>query len=354
MRSLPLMDTVNRRCDSPHVVILGAGASIASTLRNPELHGKALPGMQNLVETLGLEPVIANHGVEYQGQNFEAFYDQLSQSRKQPKLLSELEQAICDYFSRLQLPNEATIYDYLILSLRENDLIATFNWDPFLAQAYYRNVDVVGHERMPKLAFLHGNVAIGVCYQCKVMGWVQNRCSQCQQKLEQSKLLYPVGQKDYAADPYIKGEWNNLRDYINRAYYLTVFGYSAPVTDAEAKKLMHSVWQKNPHTELAEIDLIDIRVNSDRKELEKTWEDFTFSDHFACHDYIFKSYLFSQPRRSCDAFAMTTLMCNPMQDNAFPQDLSLKQLQDWVKPLIKEEQTGKFSGKSCEELRKNI
>ena len=31
-----------------HVVILGAGASIAATLRDPEIHGLKLPSMNNL------------------------------------------------------------------------------------------------------------------------------------------------------------------------------------------------------------------------------------------------------------------------------------------------------------------
>ena len=37
-----------------HVVILGAGASIASTLRNPERYGKLLPSMDNFIELVGL------------------------------------------------------------------------------------------------------------------------------------------------------------------------------------------------------------------------------------------------------------------------------------------------------------
>ncbi|MHA1748548.1 MAG: hypothetical protein ACTSXN_02865 [Promethearchaeota archaeon] len=32
-----------------------------------------------------------------------------------------------------------TIYDYLILSLRKKDVIATFNWDPLLVQAAWKN-----------------------------------------------------------------------------------------------------------------------------------------------------------------------------------------------------------------------
>ena len=41
-----------------HVVILGAGASIASTLRNSEPSGKKLPSMDNFIETLGLNDLL--------------------------------------------------------------------------------------------------------------------------------------------------------------------------------------------------------------------------------------------------------------------------------------------------------
>lgn len=40
-----------------HVVILGAGASIASALRNPEKHGLSLPSMNDLPKVCGLDGV---------------------------------------------------------------------------------------------------------------------------------------------------------------------------------------------------------------------------------------------------------------------------------------------------------
>src|ERR1700722_15150472 len=80
-----------------------------------------------------------------------------------PDLIKRIEDIIENYFAFMQLPEEATIYDYLILSLREKDIIATFNWDPFLAQAFARNMEVIGFRNMPKIVFLHGNVAMGVC-----------------------------------------------------------------------------------------------------------------------------------------------------------------------------------------------
>lgn len=41
-----------------HVVILGAGASIASTIKNPEMNGKKLPSMDNFIEVVGLQDIV--------------------------------------------------------------------------------------------------------------------------------------------------------------------------------------------------------------------------------------------------------------------------------------------------------
>lgn len=47
-----------------------------------------------------------------------------------------------------------------LLALREKDTIFTFNWDPFLFDAYQRNRHAVS---LPSIYFLHGNVRIGAC-----------------------------------------------------------------------------------------------------------------------------------------------------------------------------------------------
>lgn len=43
-----------------HVVILGAGASIASTIRDPEEHGLKLPSMNNLPDVVGLHGCLSH------------------------------------------------------------------------------------------------------------------------------------------------------------------------------------------------------------------------------------------------------------------------------------------------------
>lgn len=343
MPTLPQLDIENNCNHSPHITILGAGASVAA-LPDGDKNGRKLPLMNNLVNVLGIEPLIEKYGLKYEGENFEATYDALFHSGKYEELVGEIDVAVENYFGEMELPEEATLYDYLVLSLRNKDIIATFNWDPFLAQAFQRNMTVVGYEQMPQIAFLHGNVAIGVCYSCKTKGWRYNICDRCGNRFGSSKLLYPVSQKKYSSDEFISSEWKNLQNHLEYAYFITVFGYSAPVTDAEARKLMLDVWSKNNTRNLAEVEFIDIKP---REEIKNNWQDFIVRDNYAIQADFFNTYLSMHPRRSCDAFAMATLQQWPWTNNNFPKGLSLKELQDWVSPLAEEEKRGHLSGKPC-------
>ena len=141
--------------------------------------------------------------------NFESLYDELATTGEDGDLVSQIERHVRDYFDGMRLPSEPTIYDCLILSLREEDLIASFNWDPLLLQAYRRNVCM---RRLPRLAFLHGNVAVGVCRKHRPWGCLGDACQKCGKPLKPSRLLYPVRHKDYSADPFIRGEWDALRN----------------------------------------------------------------------------------------------------------------------------------------------
>jgi len=115
--------------------------------------------MADLIESLGLAAAIANAGFS-NSSDFESLYDEIATSGKAPGLKDEIEAKVQAYFEALELPEPPTLYDHLVLSLRDSDYIATFNWDPFLAQAFSRNRQAA---RMPKLLFLHGNVEVGIC-----------------------------------------------------------------------------------------------------------------------------------------------------------------------------------------------
>ena len=338
MPSLPALDIKSNINHSPHVVLLGAGASLAA-FPNGDKNGIRLPLMCNFIQTVGLEGDLEKYGVNENVEDFEAFYDDLVSSCTQIDLVKKIEDCVYHYFASMELPDKLTIYDYLILSLRKTDLIATFNWDPFLAQTYRRNMHIT---EPPCIAFLHGNVEISVCREDRGVGFYFQKCSKCGKPLEPSQLLYPVKHKNYQSDEYIKSEWTTLQRFLEHAYYVTIFGYSAPSTDIEAKSLMLNVWKKNTTVELAEIDIIDTK---NREELEKTWEEFFVRNHYAIRQDVFQSYLFTHPRRSCEAFAMATLQQAPWKSNPWPKFKKLEDLHRWIQPLLREEMNKYFTGK---------
>lgn len=217
----------------PHVVILGAGASRAAFPKG-ELTGKKLPLMADLVEVVGINELLESNGIEFRDKNFEDLYDDLCRNPALQSLVEDLNERIYEYFLHMGLPNDLTIYDRLVLSLRGKDVIATFNWDPLLALAFRRNSHM---GELPRVVSLHGNVAIGICEKDKVKGIYGTECSFCGDRLQPSTLLYPIKQKDYADDPFLKSEWDELAAHLKIAYFITIYGYSAPEADLEAVKL---------------------------------------------------------------------------------------------------------------------
>ena len=338
MPTLPALDIKTNINHSPHVVILGAGASRAA-LPKGDAKGRIVPVMCELIECLNLRPILERHNLYSEDADFESLYDDLVSSGKYPELVREIEGRVQEYFSQLCPPDKATIYDYLVLSLREKDLIASFNWDPFLALAWQRNSRAV---KLPRIVHLHGNVELAACLECRVKDFQGNICQKCGKPLKPAPLLYPIKQKNYTAHSFIESEWNELRLFLKHNYFLTIFGYAAPKTDVEARALLLSAWKDNPIFEFAQIEIIDLKP---QKQLAKNWKEFFCRDHYGISKSIWHSYLFHYPRRSCEAFAMATLQLSPWKDNPFPRTNNLSKLQEWARLLWSEENEGKLSGK---------
>ena len=133
---MPRLARIGVRDDAdPHIVIVGAGGSRAAC-PGGDKNGRRLPLMADLIDTIGLRRVLAAAGIADDVNDFEAAYNDLATSGTAPQVLHDLESTVRAYFESLIIPDTATIYDYLLLSLRPKDLIATFNWDPLLAQAF--------------------------------------------------------------------------------------------------------------------------------------------------------------------------------------------------------------------------
>ena len=99
----------------PHLVVLGAGASLA-TLPKGDKQEKKLPLMNNFIKTLGLDDLFGEKGLDA-NDNFEEIYSELYSSGSCSEVLSKLENRVHDYFSRLEITDSPTVYDFLLLSL---------------------------------------------------------------------------------------------------------------------------------------------------------------------------------------------------------------------------------------------
>lgn len=319
---------INCVYDEPsHVVILGAGASVASVLHNPEPSGKSLPQMSNFVDIVGLSNILQADG------NFEAQYSSVHAQNPNSPLLREVEERVKNYFRGLKLPKTPTIYDYLVLSLRRKDLIATFNWDPFLYQAFSRNRTL---GEMPNLCFLHGSVSIGysrVEQKAGPAGWFSKSTGN---EYVPTKLLYPVAQKDYNNDEFIRREWDRLKLWLKNSKRLTIFGYSAPETDIEAVGLMSNAWGDLNQRNLEEVEMIDTLAED---VVRKRWNKFIHTHHYNYCTNYFESSLALFPRRTGEAFIHQVLPSSEeealQEPNPVPRRFdSLDQMWDWFQPLI--------------------
>ncbi len=324
----------NPKIQRPHVVILGAGASVASCPQGDK-NGRCLPTMDNLVKVLGLEPLLSEYGIEYGGENFEDLYGTIHSDASQSSLITEIESRVHSYFSSLELPDTPTVYDHLLLSLRKKDAIFTFNWDPFLFDAYARN----RHFDLPEIFFLHGNVRVAYCarhIQCWGPPWL--KCTECGADLVRTRLLYPI-EKDYSADVFICSSWENASWFLANAFVLTIFGYSAPKSDVVAIETMKTAWHGGKAGAIERVEIINTKSQD---KLYETWSSFIFHHHDDYRKTFYDSYIAHYPRRSCDALYAPTVMARPAERFSIPQDLSFDELYKWLAPIAKED--GKLPG----------
>lgn len=179
----------------PHVVILGAGARCAA-IPNGDKNGRKISSMSGFIEKLGLDRIISKVNLQTDSNNLEDIYMELDEKSKSDpnfkNVKKELEEVIREYMSGFVLPNNSTVYDYLVMSLTSKDLIATFNWDPLWVQSFCRVQKYTTNTL--RIAFLHGNVAIRYCQKDNTMGCVGMRCK-CGKTFESTKLLFPIKQK---------------------------------------------------------------------------------------------------------------------------------------------------------------
>ena len=288
-------------CERPHLVILGAGATVA-TIPFGDKNGRKASCMNNFIEELDMGAILDGVRLHTTSTNLEDIYSELHDRTDCTEVREILEHRIYDYFRSLELPDQATIYDLLILSLRPKDCIATFNWDGLLVDAYNRVKKITGH--LPNLIFLHGNVNVSYCPNCDSYGNKRETCPRCKKKTIIPKLLYPIKHKDYTSDPFIKRQWEDFEAYLEDCSILTIFGYSAPKTDVEAiEKLQKAFARLYDNRFLDHIEIIE-KPGFNRTEISEAWLELSSHthEHISLMESFYDSYLAQFPRRSIEGY----------------------------------------------------
>ncbi len=306
----------------PHVIILGAGASMAA-LPNGDKNGRKLSVMDNFFENLGYD---LNLDPDH-NRNLEEIYLSADQ-----ELRSIIEEVIEDHFRKLIIPDEPTIYDQLILGMRPKDLIATFNWDTLLVQAFLRNKD--GFD-LPQIVFLHGNVGV---YYCPVhyykIGFQRGLCPDCRNRLVIPNLLYPINKKDYSRTDFLSHQWEIFKDHFRHTSLVTIFGYSAPTTDVEARTILKEAWGTPNQRLLEEIEFIDLKP---AEQLIQEWHEFIYSHHHRSYTSFCDSFIATFPRRTIEAYNKEILLGEILDYDPPPQFSTLQELREHIRPLQEEE-----------------
>ena len=314
-----------------HIVLLGAGASRAA-FPNGDAAGRLVPVMDDLVDAVDLQPLIEEAGSEYATErNFEAIYGRLASEPRCAHQVKRIERRIDTYFAALSLPNHATTYDRLLVSLRPTDGVFTFNWDPFLFDAYQRNRAAVP---LPEIFFLHGNVRIGACLEHDKWGARNGRCPACSESLADVPLIYPIAKKTYSTDPYIRRNWDAARILFRDAFTLTIFGYGAPESDKDAVELLRLAWTAESDRTLEHIEIIDTACQS---RLHARWEPFIPTDHYRVKKEFEQSRIARWPRRSCESLFYPMTQGVYCEDFPIPSTDSIADLQAYAAHIARHE-----------------
>jgi hypothetical protein len=313
-----------------HVVILGAGASKAA-MPIGDKFGKMIPLMDDLPKILGNTWEALLQKAKPPKGNFESAFSWMRKTGHFHSQLSNIEMLIKKYFQDLELPDDPTIYDYLVLGLRGKDIIATFNWDPFLIQAHRRNRDIAD---LPDVRFLHGCVAFRTCTEHDILGGPYEECPECHRHLIEGRLFFPEEDKDYAKDELIYRDWLAVKKKLQKAFHLTIFGYSGPATDYNARNLLLDGWKQTPVRDISHVEIIDI---NDANVLRELWHEFFPHYHNIIVNNFWDSSIARWPRRTSEWKLSASRYGIPSEYIGPYRSESLFDIQQWFSQLAEAE-----------------
>ena len=97
-----------------------------------------------------------------------------------------------------------------------------------------------------------------------------------------------VADTDYNLDSQIRSEWDYLKRTLEKAFMVTIFGYSALVSDTSAVDALKGAWGENALGEMNQVEIIDIR---DETALRSSWREFIRFDHYEVHSCFYESWI---------------------------------------------------------------
>jgi len=307
-----------------HLVILGAGSTIA-TIPNGDKNGEFSYTLANLLNDRCFTSFVKKAQAKgFQTSDVEDLCNQLYKDDK--PLYDEFESLVRAKYASLELPEEFTILDRLVLSLTPNDAIVSLNWDDLVIQAYQRMSRYVPEEMLPILAFPHGNAQ--AVYNNK--HYTSKRIVTNTSWFD-SPLNMPVNEIDYKSDIFIGSQWKILDFYIRNAQMITFFGYRGPDSDEQDLKHLDKLFAKNEICDKIEIidkDLessIQVAKGLKRFKMQPNWL-------FPCADF-WHSTIAKYPRRTLSAIGNWNYSANTST-----KEETLAEFLSHVGPLIDEEQ----------------
>ncbi len=340
MRTFSQQGIIDSMRSRPHLFILGAGATKA-TIPNGDKYGRESPVMENFLQKMGINGLLKNVILETSSNNIETIYSELVEKPEYANVVTKIEDSIVSHYQQMKIPDSPTLYDYLLISLRKKDCVATFNWDPLLIQAYNR-VNKITTD-LPEILCLHNCVEVGLCENCKYFEPLRNKvCPRCGKKFKMPRLMFPVKNKSYTQDIFIQEQWKAFNGYLQNACIITIWGYSAPDSDMDAKSMMLKAFSST-FRKLDQIEIIDI---ADESILKDKWHSFVHETnyHLNIHTALLNTLIAEFPRRSIEGYTKRFIenwwgssTCSLKECKSFSE------LHQLVEPLLVNEKSNNYN-----------
>lgn len=176
-------------------------------------------------------------------------------------------------------------------------------------------------------------MAISVCLEHEKATYGGGRCPVCGNAMVPVPLLYPVTEKNYESNGFIKHSWDGLRWALKNGVVVTVFGYRAPESDVAAIAEFQQAWGTPTERQFEQFEVIG-RPGRDPAELRATWDSFIHTHHYTTCDNFFDSWLAIHPRRSTEAWYRQYIEARFLDVNPIPQNQDLEATADWYRELM--------------------